>query len=63
MNSWKTTIAGVLTIVTAIGSAAVVYLKTGSIPPLEPLIAQIMIGVGLIAARDNNVTSKQAGAE
>lgn len=61
MASWKTTLTGVLTIITAITSAALGYFKTGVLPDFGILIAAIMSGVGLITARDANVSSEQQG--
>lgn len=62
MTSWKTTMAGVLSIVVAVGSAAVAWLKTGTFPDLGAVIAAVTAGVGLIVARDNDKTSEQVGA-
>jgi hypothetical protein len=63
-GSWKTTMAGVIAIVTAILSA--VQLLIDNDPATNPdwttLIAAIMAGIGLLFARDNNVTSEAAGA-
>lgn len=63
MKSWKTTLTGILTIVTAIGSAALAYLKSGVLPDFGVLSAAVMAGVGLLYSRDNSVTSEQAGAK
>ena len=62
MSSWKTTMTGVLTIVIALGSAALAWLKGGSFPDLAPVIAAVTAGVGLILARDNDKTSEDVGA-
>lgn len=63
MKSWKTSLTGILTIVTAIGSAVLVYLKSGVLPDFGVLSAAVMAGVGLLYSRDNNVTSESAGAK
>ena len=55
--NWKTTLTGVLTIVVAISSAAVTYLKTGVLPDFGTLIAAITAGIGLIAAKDSSTTT------
>ena len=63
MNSWKTTVMGVLTILVALASAGLAWLKGGVFPDLGPVIAGVTVGVGLIAARDNDKTSEQVGAK
>ena len=63
MRSWKTTVSGVLTIVVAIGSAALGFMQTGALPDLGVLAAAITAGVGLIVARDNDKSSEQVGAK
>ena len=62
-TSWKTTTAGVLSIVVAVASAALVWLKTGSLPDFGPVVAAVTAGVGLIAARDNDKSSEDVGAK
>ena len=54
--NWKTTVTGVLTIVVALGSAALGFFKTGTIPDLGALVAAVTAGIGLITAKDSNVT-------
>ncbi len=61
MKSWKTTVTGILTILIAAGSATKLMLTGGS-PDWSATIAAVMAGLGLCAARDNKVTSEQAGA-
>lgn len=56
MKSWKTTATGILTIITAIGSAALAYFKTGTLPDFGLLSAAVMAGVGLLTAKDAQVT-------
>jgi hypothetical protein len=58
MKSWKTTLTGIL----AIAAAAVGYFKPEWSAALNSLAA-ILGGLGLTAARDNGVTSEQAGAK
>jgi hypothetical protein len=62
MKSWKTTLTGVLSILVAVGSAAMAWLKTGVFPDLGPVVAAVTAGVGLIVARDNDKTSEAVGA-
>lgn len=63
-SSWKTTVAGVGAILVAVGSAlnATFDADPATVADWGAVIAAIVAGVGLIMARDNNVTSEQAGA-
>jgi hypothetical protein len=63
MNSWKTTMTGVLSIVVALATAGIAWLKSGAIPDLGPVVVAVTAGVGLILARDNDKSSEQAGAK
>lgn len=65
MKSWKTTAAGVAAIVVAIGNAVIVSLDNNpaTVVDFGTLYAAILAGVGLLAARDNNVSSEEAGAK
>lgn len=62
MKSWKTTTAGIAAIVTALAAVATA-IANGQPIDWASTMAAIMAGVGLIAARDNAVTSEQAGAK
>ncbi len=58
MKSWKTSLAGIVAL------AAVVV--THFWPEHSPLVNKLMataVALGLLSARDNNVTSKEAGVE
>lgn len=57
MKSWKTTAAGVVAI-----AAQFVAFRWPEYAPLAAKVTALMAGLGLMAARDNNVTSEQAGA-
>jgi hypothetical protein len=58
VKSWKTTAAGITAIVLAIGNAFSQYLGGGlAAVNWEVLLAGIIAGVGLIAAKDANVTN------
>jgi hypothetical protein len=65
MGSWRTTALGVCTILAAV--AAVGKSLFDGDPATNPdwgtTIGAITAGVGLIMARDNKVTSEQAGAK
>lgn len=65
MKSGKTTILGIITILTALLSAAKAFLDgdPSTVPDWTAVITAVTAGIGLIAARDNNVTSEQAGAK
>lgn len=65
MKSWKTTLAGVGTILTAVGVAlkAVFDGDPSTSVNFEATITAITAGIGLIAARDNGVSSEQAGVK
>lgn len=64
-RSWRTTSAGIAAILVALGGA--IDAERDGDPETKPdwgtLAAAVIAGIGLLAARDNNVTSKQAGAE
>lgn len=63
-GSWKTTVAGIAAIVTALGSAvgALFDADPATLPDWGAVAAAILAGIGLIAARDNDVSSEKAGA-
>ena len=65
MSSSKTTALGILSILAALCGAAVLMLDSdpATNPDWTTLIAAIAAGVGLIKARDNDVTSEKAGAK
>lgn len=65
MTSWKTTAAGIAAIVAALATAvgALFDADPVTMPDWGAVAAAVMAGVGLIAARDNGVTSEQAGAK
>lgn len=63
-GSWKTSVVGWLVLIGSIVSGAIGLLDTDPATTFD--INEIMTalgGVGLIAARDDKVTSKQAGAK
>lgn len=64
MNSIRTTVCGIVTILAAILNALQALLDTdpATNPQWSVVAAAIAVGVGLILARDNNKTSEQAGA-
>jgi len=63
--SWRTTIAGIAAIVAAICGvvSALVDNNPATNPDWATTIAAITAGLGLISARDNGVTSEDAGAK
>jgi drug/metabolite transporter (DMT)-like permease len=63
--SWRTTTAGIAAIVVAIATAVGALFDADplTLPDWGAVAAAIMAGVGLLAARDNKVSSEQAGAK
>ena len=62
MKSWKTTVTGVCAIVVAV-AGAVSALVAGHPVDWTAVIAAVSAGIGLVAARDNKVTSEDVGAK
>ena len=64
-NSWRTSVAGIAAILIAVGAAATAYLdgNPATVVDIGVTLAAIMAGIGLIAARDNKVSSESAGAK
>ena len=62
MKSYKTTLAGIAAILVAAASV-LTGLSDGTAVDWTAVIGAVIAGIGLIAARDNNVTSEQAGAK
>jgi hypothetical protein len=65
MQSYRTTILGVIAVGTAVLNAAKAIFDgdPSTVFDLELTIAAVSAGLGLIFARDNGVTSEQAGAK
>jgi hypothetical protein len=63
--SWRTTVTGIITIVAAVLTAAKLLIDGDPMtnPDWTMTLAAIAAGWGLIHARDNKVTSEQAGAK
>lgn len=63
-KSWKTTLLGVLALLGAVAAAgtAVFDADPNTVPNVNELLAAFT-GLGLMYARDNNVSSEQAGAK
>ena len=63
MKSWKTTVFGICAILTALAGA--VKLLVDGDPATNPdwtaVIAAVAAGIGLVAARDNKVSSEDVG--
>jgi hypothetical protein len=54
-KSWKTTLSGVIAIVIAAGNA-IQGMLSGTPVDMATTIAAVMAGIGLISAKDNDVT-------
>ena len=65
MKSIKTTLAGIGTFLAAVGPALASQFDNDplTIPNWGIVVADAIAAWGLISARDNNVTSREAGAE
>lgn len=66
MASWKTTVCGILSIVAAGATLVAIPLLDSdplTVPNWTAFVAAVTAGIGLIFARDNGVTSEQAGAK
>lgn len=64
IKSWKTTATGAGAILVALGSLLQAHFDGDplTVPNYEVALAAILSGLGLIFARDNKVTSEEAGA-
>ena len=65
MKSWRTTVAGVGTILASVGFALKAIFDGDPTTNVDfpVLVAGITAGIGLITARDNKVSSEEAGAK
>jgi len=65
MKSWQTKLTGIATVVVAVGNALIAQFdgNLATNPDWGVVIASITAGIGLFSARQNNVTSEQAGAK
>lgn len=65
MKSWKTTTAGILGILGLVATAASAAIDNdpATVAQWEIIIPAIIGQIGLLFARDNNVTSEAAGAK
>ena len=63
--SWKTTTAGIASIVVAVASCVQAHFDgdPATVPNWEVAVAAIMAGIGLMFARDNGISSERAGAK
>jgi hypothetical protein len=61
MSSWKTTLAGIAAVLASL-AVSLKAVVAGDYATAVTAAAGISAGIGLIFARDNNVTSEKAGA-
>jgi hypothetical protein len=59
-TNYKTTMGGIGAILTALGSAAHGF-STGDMPEVYASIPSLVTGIGLLMAKDNNVTGGSVG--
>lgn len=61
-KSWRTSVAGLGAILISVGAALTAMFDNDPLtnPEWGVVVAAIIAGVGLLAARDNKVTSEQA---
>lgn len=65
MKSWKTTVAGVGTILAAVGVAVAAQFDAdpATVANWGAVVTSIVAGVGLMLARDNDKTSEDVGVK
>lgn len=64
MKSWKTTVTGIAVLIGAVSMALIALLDGNPATTVDfDAILAALAGLGLLAARDNNVTSEEAGAK
>lgn len=64
-GSWKTSAAGIGAVLVAAGSALTAMFDADptTVPDWGAVVAALIAGIGLLFARDNNVSSEAAGAK
>lgn len=64
-KSWRTTLAGIATIGVVVCSALVAQFDGDPLSEANwgAVVAAVLAGIGLIAARDNGVSSEEAGVK
>lgn len=68
MKSWRTTVCGVLAAISGLIPQVIAMLDsdpntTWTFEGIAAAVTGILIALGLVAARDNKVTSEEAGAK
>ena len=65
MKSWKTTTAGIGAILVAVGSALSSMFDNdpATVADWGAVVAAVIAGIGLLAARDNDKSSKDVGIQ
>ncbi len=63
--SWRTTSAGIAAILVAVGAALTALTDSDpvTVPDWGAVVAAVIAGIGLIFARDEKVSSEQAGVK
>jgi hypothetical protein len=64
-KSWKTSLAGIATIGVVVFAALEAQFDGNPLTTANwgAVVASVIAGIGLLAARDNNVSSEEAGAK
>jgi hypothetical protein len=63
MKSWKTTLSGIATILGGVAGAIKLWLSGNVAEAITVGFTAVTTGIGLIVARDNGVSSEQAGVK
>jgi hypothetical protein len=63
MKSWKTSLGGIATILGGLCAAFTLYQQGNVSEAMATAVAAIGTGLGLLSARDNKVSSEDAGVK
>ena len=63
LTSWKTSAGGIATMLSGLSAAVILYQQDNVSEAIATAVAAIGAGFGLLAARDNKVSSEAAGVK